>query len=249
MARKAYIGVNSKARRVRKIYVGISNKARRVRKGYIGVAGKARLFFSGNTSIHYYTQAPSSNVARGDMIGAGNPSYALFAGGFSFYGGNHSVDTVDAYDNHCTHSFAPDLNFEESYGSGATAGDYAVFNKSRQTLAYSTSLTKTDVAALNDYSIGSIGYLRSQGATFGDYAVFYPEAKLNDGYRYNIFTIDKNLTYAKRAEYVMPLQELRGTGAAATDDYYMLAGGSYTVQTIRQAKSHTARLLKYLMMQ
>ena len=45
MAKKAYVGVNGKARNVPKIYVGVNGKARNVIKGYIGVNGVARLFF------------------------------------------------------------------------------------------------------------------------------------------------------------------------------------------------------------
>ena len=45
MAKKAYIGVGDKARKVKKIYLGISGVARQMQKGYVGVNGVARLFF------------------------------------------------------------------------------------------------------------------------------------------------------------------------------------------------------------
>lgn len=43
MAKKAYIGVLDKARRVRKAYIGVDGKARKVRKIYLGVNGVAKL--------------------------------------------------------------------------------------------------------------------------------------------------------------------------------------------------------------
>ncbi len=49
MAKGMYIGVSSKARKVKKIYIGVSGKARKVKKVYIGVSGKARLCWSGST--------------------------------------------------------------------------------------------------------------------------------------------------------------------------------------------------------
>lgn len=45
MGKKAFVGVNDKARKVDKIYVGVGNKARKVIKGYVGVSGKARQFW------------------------------------------------------------------------------------------------------------------------------------------------------------------------------------------------------------
>lgn len=45
MAKKAYIGVDHAARKVKKIYLGIHGVARPAKKGYVGVNGVARLFF------------------------------------------------------------------------------------------------------------------------------------------------------------------------------------------------------------
>ena len=49
MAKGVYIGVSSKARKVKSIYVGISNVARRVKKAYIGVNNVAKLFYQYKT--------------------------------------------------------------------------------------------------------------------------------------------------------------------------------------------------------
>lgn len=43
MAKDTYIGVGSKAKKIKKCYVGIDGKAHRIKKVYIGVDGKARL--------------------------------------------------------------------------------------------------------------------------------------------------------------------------------------------------------------
>lgn len=45
MAKGIYIGVSSKARKVKKAYVGVEDKARKIKKGYIGVNGIARQFY------------------------------------------------------------------------------------------------------------------------------------------------------------------------------------------------------------
>ena len=60
MAKSAYIGVSSKAKKVKKIYVGVGGKAKKVKKAYIGDAnGKAKLFFSSG-GIFYYGMGSSS---------------------------------------------------------------------------------------------------------------------------------------------------------------------------------------------
>ena len=46
MAKAVYVGVGSKARKMKKAYVGIGGKARKVKKMYIGIGGKARLCYS-----------------------------------------------------------------------------------------------------------------------------------------------------------------------------------------------------------
>lgn len=47
MGKKTYIGVSSKARKVKKAYIGIDGKARKIKKMYIGVNGKAQCIFGG----------------------------------------------------------------------------------------------------------------------------------------------------------------------------------------------------------
>lgn len=51
MAKKWYIGVADKARKVKKAYVGVSGIARKVKKGYIGVNGVARPFFASEVRV------------------------------------------------------------------------------------------------------------------------------------------------------------------------------------------------------
>lgn len=47
MAKGGYIGVSSKAKKIKKIYIGVGDKAKKVKKAYIGDAnGKAKLFYA-----------------------------------------------------------------------------------------------------------------------------------------------------------------------------------------------------------
>lgn len=46
MAKNIYVGVGSKARKIKQLYVGVGGKARKVKKVYVGVGGKARLVYA-----------------------------------------------------------------------------------------------------------------------------------------------------------------------------------------------------------
>ena len=61
MAKGIYVGVESKARKVKKFYIGVDGKARKVKKGYVGVNGVARLFYSAETLVPF-TTCPYSDV-------------------------------------------------------------------------------------------------------------------------------------------------------------------------------------------
>lgn len=47
MAKKVYIGVSGKARKVKKIYIGVGGVARKAKSAYVGVGGVARQTFAG----------------------------------------------------------------------------------------------------------------------------------------------------------------------------------------------------------
>ena len=80
MAKAVYVGVGSKARKMKKAYIGIGGKARKVKKMYIGVGGKARLCYS--AELEKVGMATALSTTRYDMRAATVGKYALFAGGY-----------------------------------------------------------------------------------------------------------------------------------------------------------------------
>ena len=96
MAKAVYVGVGSKARKMKKAYIGIGGKARKVKKMYIGVGGKARLCYS--AELEKVGMAENLSDERRGIAAASVGNYALFAGGIghgSFIDRAH--DAVDAY--------------------------------------------------------------------------------------------------------------------------------------------------------
>lgn len=65
MAKKIYVGVNGKARKVRKMYVGVGGSAHKVKKGYIGVNGVARLFFTSGKPLSQYAEGAIIKINEG----------------------------------------------------------------------------------------------------------------------------------------------------------------------------------------
>ena len=83
MAKRVYIGVGGKARKVKKIYIGVAGVARKVKKAYIGVGGVARIFWSGG-ALEYYGTATALSSGRTYHAAATVGNYALFGGGYSY---------------------------------------------------------------------------------------------------------------------------------------------------------------------
>ena len=99
MAKKAYIGVDGKARKIKKGYVGVDGKARKIKKAYIGIGGVARPCWSGG-ELAYYGAITALSSARAGLSATTVGNYALFGGGDA---GNNSA-VVDAYDASLTRS-------------------------------------------------------------------------------------------------------------------------------------------------
>ena len=89
MARKAFVGIGDKARKVKKIYAGIASKARWVKKAYVGIGGVARLFWK-DYDWPDRVSVTALSVARSALAATTVGSYALFGGG-------DSSSVVDAY--------------------------------------------------------------------------------------------------------------------------------------------------------
>ena len=122
MAKKAYIGVNNVARRIKKMYVGVNGVARRIKKAYIGIGGVARPCFS-LEEVKYYGTATNLSVARNYLAATTVGNYALFGGGYN----NSYRDTVDVYNSSLTKSTATNLSVARNYLAATTVGNYALF--------------------------------------------------------------------------------------------------------------------------
>ena len=178
MAKAVYVGVGSKARKMKKAYIGIGGKARKVKKMYIGVGGKARLCYS--AELERYGMAAALSAARDSMRAATVGKCALFAGGYSRSVFGYSVSSsVDAYNTSLTKSTPTELSCKRCGHAAASVGGYALFaggSSSYNILfgyddivssvdAYDASLTRSAA-----HIIGATAVIG--GAAVGNYALF-----------------------------------------------------------------------------
>lgn len=172
MAKKAYLGVDGTARKVKSTYVGVHGLARKVKKAYVGIGGVARPFFGGDGLVKYGYITPLS-VARLFAKPANVDGHALIIGG---YIGDVLYDTVDAYDASLIRKAAPPLSSPTWTPGTANAGNYALVaggrsgsnnNFTDKVEAYSASLTSISAPSLasKKFSFGCTSI--SNNALFG----------------------------------------------------------------------------------
>ena len=211
MAKKAYIGVDGVARKVKKMYVGVDGAARKIKKGYIGVGGVARPFWTGGELAYYgkitpptstYSYSPTASVGK----------YGLFFGGDKI---------VDAYDSSLTHSNPAQLNENNSEGTATTVGDYAIVARISAE-AYSSSLVKSIITNLTD---GPSPYYRGMftAATVGNHALFGGGTLQGRGVTSTVDVYDSSLTHSIATQLSLARSALK---AVSVGNYVLFAGGT-----------------------
>lgn len=233
MAKAVYVGVGSKAHKMKKAYIGIGGKARKVKKMYIGVGGKARLCYS--AELERYGMAAALSTTRYDMRAATVGKYALFAGGYiSKYSFSYSVSSsVDAYNTSLTKSTPTELSCKRCGHAAASVGGYALFAGGASSYnilgfyenfvsavdAYDASLTRSAAHIIGvTVAIG--------GAAVGNYALFaggtvYSQVN-KDNVTSDVLAYDPSLTFTTAPLLSVARANVKGASAG---NYALFAGG------------------------
>ena len=234
MAKAVYVGVDSKARKMKKAYVGIGGTARKVKKMYIGdSSGKARLCYS--AELEKVGTATALSAARYDMRAATVGNYALFAGGIaskSAFGYDVS-SSVDAYNASLTKSTPTELSCKRCGHAAASVGGYALFAGGASAYkllglydglvgsvdAYNASLTRSAAHIFGDTA--AIG-----GAAVGNYALFAggtSDMQINDNEVTSyVLAYDPSLTFTTAPDLSVARADVKG---ASVGNYALFAGG------------------------
>lgn len=225
MAKKAYIGVNGVARKIKKGYIGVNTLARKIKKVYIGVGGVARPCWSGGELVYWGV------IDKGVIVGNSSGrcmhgaetigDYAIFAGG-EIPSGQTNNTTI--YNSSLTKTSATFLG-EARYNIGtATTNNHAIFytgytNKSSTMGTY--SVDAYDSALTHSYPTQSNSRLHeTAGASINGYALFAGGRGGSTAARI-VYSYDSSLTYMGRDS----LTETATLLAATTVEGYALFGG------------------------
>ena len=231
MAKAVYVGVDSKARKMRKAYVGIGGKARKVKKMYIGVGGKARLCYS--AELERYGMAAALSAAQDSMRAATVGKYALFAGGYSRSVFGYSVSSsVDAYNTSLTKSTPTELSCKRCGHAAASVGGYALFAggaSSYNIFGYDDIVSSVDAydASLTRSAAHIIGATAAiGGAAVGNYALFAGgtvDWPINeDNVTSDVLAYDSSLTFTTAPWLSVARANVKG---ASVGNYALFAGG------------------------
>ena len=234
MAKAVYVGVGSKARKMKKAYIGIGGKARKVKKMYIGVGGKARLCYS--AELERYGIAAALSAARDSMRAATVGKYALFAGGYSRSVFGYSVSSsVDAYNTSLTKSTPTELSCTRCGHAAASVGGYALFAggaSSYNILGYYDLVSSVDAydASLTRSAAHIIGATAAiGGAAVGNYALFaggtFYEQINEDNVTSYVLAYDSSLTFTTAPWLSVARANVKG---ASVGNYALFAGGQTT---------------------
>lgn len=231
MAKAVYVGVGSKARKMKKAYIGIGGKARKVKKMYIGVGGKARLCYS--AELERYGMAAALSAARDSMRAATVGKCALFAGGYSRSVFGYSVSSsVDAYNTSLTKSTPTELSCKRCGHAAASVGGYALFAggaSSYNILGYYDLVSSVDAydASLTRSAAHIIGATAAiGGAAVGNYALFaggtFYEQINEDNVTSYVLAYDSSLTFTTAPWLSVARANVKG---ASVGNYALFAGG------------------------
>ena len=217
MAKKAYIGVNGVARKIKKGYVGVDGLARKIKKAYIGIGGVARPCWSGGTLTYYGTLEPLPDQWY-DQAATTVGEYALFAGG------PYSSNKVIAYNESLTQIAVDNLTVSRKYNPAATTvGNYAVVGGGNSSDGrfdiYDASLThqiSTFESPVKRYYLAA--------TTVGNYGVFAGGGRDASSETDRVDYCDDSLTFSAGRVLKSPRSYLAAT---TVGEYALFAGGGY----------------------
>lgn len=241
MAKKAYIGVDDVAHKIKKGYIGVDGIARRIKKVYIGIGGVARPCW-GSGVLSRYGNIEKLGVDRTNLAGASVGRYALFAGGnlnrnaSSYYVGQYS-DVLDAYDASLTHS-EPTMALtraRDTLVGASLGGEYALFagggyydsstgyyEDSNAVDAYDKSLTR--IQGVQNLPTPRMNI---KATTIGDYALF------TGGFSSGATEVT---AYSKQSLSQIVCDAMsdgkRDHAAASIGEYALIAGGATSAGSI-----------------
>lgn len=240
MAKGMYLGVNSKARKVKKMYTGVNGKARKVKKGYIGVGGKARPFFTGG-ELEYYGSIKTYGWIYDGMGVSSSDHHIIFIGGYN--SGQYARSDGIAFDTNLIIRFvnAPTYIADTA---GGRIGDYNLFAGgyklmggelyAMESFAFNQALTRTDLT--NDCNV------KDAAVSYNDnHCIIGTGSTYRSTATDNMYAFDSKLTMKE-------ISNTHGTfeyvAAASTKSYNIFFGGQRSSTLTSRVSAYNASLTR-----
>ena len=250
MAKKAYIGVDGTARKIKKGYIGIDDIAHRIKKAYVGIGGVARPCWPTGELTYYGVIDPLTRHAT--YSAAEVADYAIFKGAVM------TSAAAAAYGKSLTKLDLGSETLAAEWHAGMRAGEYALLVPNVTTVtAYDNALTKSTVSrrSSNRYpnatELGSYGFVNGENgvvdvfdasltrhfadnltggdmtlmgcANNGVYAIFAAGYSYSpSGLKQNVQAYDMSLT---RIDAPSLAEKNNALGAARAGNHCVVAGG------------------------
>lgn len=217
MARRAYVGVEGIARKVKRGYIGVDDIARRIKKIYIGIGGIARPCFS--DGLDYYGTVTPLKTARSRFTPAIAGGCALF-----FSGQTESTlkSDVDVYDPSLIHSVISNSSGRYFYGATSlndnalyAGGTSIVTTYMNHTFRYDPSFTTV--------TMDNLHFARTEisATTIGNYALF-AGGRYSNGNEFAVDVYDKDFTHKTDVSLSYARYSVAST---STDGFAFFGGG------------------------
>lgn len=241
MAKKAYIGVNGVARKIKRGYIGIDGVARKIKRAYIGVGGVARPCWSGGELTYYGTITPLSSGVE-NLASASIPGLALFACGqlATGTGTNRYSKAIDVYDKALTRNSLNLSNMvvagtqtttsltSREFLSGGSVNETAIFAGGSRGETYLNDVFSVNTS-LTLSRVPSGQYLQNDSASHavtpvGNHVLFANGKGLDRNYYKTVEAYDASLT-KKMCETTTNSEGFRA--ATTVDNRGVIAGGQF----------------------
>lgn len=225
MAKGAYFGVGSTAKKIKKMYIGIGGIARKVKRAYIGIADKARLWFSGGEP-EYYKQITLPRLVR-NPAATENGDYYMFGTTLGSLPDGPDESVMYLLNSNLTLSSVSPVA-TKTISSVGRNDKYAFFisvNKdlsSPMVTVYAKSTMEKTAAPNYPQNIGGVC-----GAYLPDYAVFaggFPNGDVSATHKSEVYAYSKSLAVTN----LEPLGEARSIDSSGYfNGSAVFPGGSY----------------------
>lgn len=235
MAKKSYIGINSKAQKIKKVYIGVDGIARKVKKIYMGVLGLARQIFGGGEIVKLDTVL-KLNTTHYSAIGTNTSKHAIFASGRTSTTSSIYYRFFEAIDDNFTITVG-----SENYGLNTdrwlcgNVGEYAFYYGGLK--SSSTTYIQTRYITINSKLTGQITELSSANVSSGYTWMINADDYILFCYNNKMYRIDNERKVTTPS--ISPIISLRGedTMSTAIGNYILTVTGDLYNESLTRIAS------------